>query len=159
VVGLTFAALGGFAPAHMMAQDYNFQPRLQWELRADGLPGAGSAVQLGGGANIPAGYYLRVGVAAAAGPIWRDDRAAPSARVDFVARYLLDPFREIRSGLYAGAGFTSRWDDATHWRGYLLVVAGLEGAEMRGWRPAIEVGLGGGARVSVVLRRARRNGR
>ena len=42
-------------------------------------------------------------------------------------------------------------------RGYLLVFLGVEGplplGERGGWVPGVEAGLGGGARVGVMLRR------
>ena len=146
-------------PARAVAQDYDFRPRLQWDVRADGLLASTAAAQFGAGANIPAGYYGRLGLSASAGPAWIGDRTVTSARVDFTARFLLDPFAEIRWGLYAGAGLSSRWDSSARWREYLLVIAGVEGPPVGAWRTAIEAGLGGGVRLGVVLRRTRRNGR
>jgi len=76
-----------------------------------------------------------------------------------VARYLLDPFREFRWGPYAGAGFSAQWNRGADWRGDLLLLVGVEGPAHEGWRTAVELGRGGGARLGVVLRRARSNGR
>jgi hypothetical protein len=156
---IVLAALACLAPASASAQDFDFRPRVQWEMRADGLLASPAAAQFGVGANAPGGYYMRYGVTAAAGPAWTRQAGSASARVDLSARYLLDPFHEIAWGLYGGAGLSSRWDEATHWREYLLVLAGVEGPERGGWRLAFEAGLGGGARIGVVLRRARHNGR
>src|ERR1700730_6767551 len=100
---------------------------------------------------------MRFGITAAAGYAWTHEAGMSSARVDLSARYLLDPFHEIAWGLYGGAGFSSRWDEASHWHEYLLVLAGVEGPAKGGWRAAIEGGLGGGVRIGVVLRRARQN--
>ena len=146
-------------PVATAAQDYDFRPRLQWDVRADGLFTSSAAAQLGAGANVPAGYYVRMGLSASAGPAWLKDGTVRSTRVDLTTRFLLDPFAEIRWGLYAGAGLSSRWDAAARWREYLLLIAGVEGPARGGWRTAIEAGLGGGVRIGVVLRRARRNGR
>jgi hypothetical protein len=155
----TLAALAALVPSIGAAQEFDFRPRLQVEARADGVLAATSGVQVGVGANVPSGYYLRLGLTAAAGPAWRDARTIASGRLDVSARYLLDPFREIRWSLYAGTGLTARWDEVSRWRGYLLFLAGIEGPEHRGWTTALEAGFGGGVRVGVVLRRARRNGR
>jgi hypothetical protein len=76
-----------------------------------------------------------------------------------MARYLLDPLRQFKWGPYAGGGFTAQWDRRANWHGDLLVLVGIEGPVRAGWRPAVELGLGGGARLGVVLRRARSNGR
>jgi hypothetical protein len=146
------------APAALAAQDYAFSPRVQWEARADALFGSPTSGQLGAGVNIPAGYYVRLGASVAAGGAQHAGRTSATARTDLVTRYLLDPFRELRWGPYAGAGLSVRRDDA-HWRGYLLAIAGIEGPVRGGWRTAVEIGLGGGFRAGIVLRRARTNGR
>jgi hypothetical protein len=151
--------LCAFASVNARAQNFEFRPPVQWELRADGLFASGRSGQIGVGANVPAGYAIRVGLTAAAGPAWEARGARPSARIDLASRYLLDPFKEIPWGVYAGAGVSMRWDDQSEWRGYVLIVVGAEGPEKGGWRTAVEAGLGGGARVGIVLRRARRNGR
>jgi hypothetical protein len=147
------------APTALAAQDYDFRPRVQWDARADGLFSGRGEAQLGAGANLPAGYYVRLGATVATGVTWRAERAVAGARTDLVVRYLLDPFREMRWSPYAGAGCTVHWDDAAHWRGYLLALVGIEGPPGRGWRTAAEIGLGGGFRAGIVLRRARANGR
>jgi hypothetical protein len=116
-------------------------------------------VELGAGANVPVGYYVRVQVDAGAGVARRDDRAVASGRVDLAGRYLLDPFREFRWGPYAGGGLTARWVDGSGWRAHLLVLLGMEGPASHGWRTAVEVGAGAGVRLGIVLRRARQNGR
>jgi hypothetical protein len=152
------ASLAAAAPL-AAAQAPSFKPALQWEARVDALAGSPAGGEAGFGANVAAGYYVRIGLDAAMGAAWRDGGAVTSARTDFVARYLLDPFKQFKWGPYAGGGFTAQWDRGANWRGDLLVVVGLEGPVHAGWRPAVELGLGGGARLGVVLRRARSNGR
>lgn len=156
VFATLFAAL---IPVAALAQEFAFQPRTQLELRADGLAGPPGALQFGAGANVPAGWYVRLGATLAAGPAWRDGRGVASARADVAARFLLDPFKEFPWSAYAGGGLTTRWNDPAGSRGYLLFLLGVEGPEHGGWRTAVEAALGGGARLGVVLRRARSNGR
>lgn len=159
LVVLTPAALVALTPPPLLAQDYVFAPRAQWEVRADGRFGASRAARFGAGVNVPAGYYVRLGAAAGLGPVRQDRRTVAGAQVEAVARYLLDPFREIRWGPYAGAGVSASWEDTARWRGHLVALIGLEGPERGRWRTAVELGLGGGLRAGVVMRRARANGR
>ena len=156
------AAALAAASSLAQAQPGFFKPAVQWEARVDALGGPPAGVQAGVGANVAAGYYLRIGMDAAAGVASRDGGAAPGARVDVVTRYLLDPFGEFRWGPYAGTGFTAQWDRRANtdtWRAGLLVVVGLEGPAHAGWRTSAELALGGGARLGVVFRRSRSNGR
>jgi hypothetical protein len=146
-------------PGCARAQADLFKPPVQFEMRADLLAGPPAGAQLGAGANVTAGSYIRIGADAALGASSRDGGAVASGRVDLVSRYLLDPFREFRLGPYVGGGFTAQWDRCANWRGDLLVIIGVEGPVHAGWRTAVELGLGGGARLGVVLRRARSNGR
>jgi hypothetical protein len=147
------------APAAALAQPDAFKTAVQFEARLDALGGPPAGAQVGVGLNVAAGYYLRIGADAAAGASSRDGAAVASGRVDVVTRYLLDPFHEFRWGPYAGGGFTAQWDRRANWRGNLLLLVGVEGPARAGWRTSVELGLGGGARLGVVLRRARSNGR
>jgi hypothetical protein len=153
------AAAAAAAPPALRAQTVAFKPPVQAELRTDLLAGPPAGAQIGAGANIAAGYYLRIGVDAAAGAATRDGSAFASGRVDIVTRYLLDPFREFKWAPYVGGGFTAQWDRRAARRGDLLLLAGVEGPARGGWLTSVELGLGGGARLGVVLRRARSNGR
>jgi hypothetical protein len=161
LVSVPLCWLGAIAaiPTCALAQSDGFKPRVQFEMRADLLAGPPAGAQLGVGANFAADSYIRIGADAALGASSRDGGAVASGRVDLVSRYLLDPFRESRLGPYVGGGFTAQWDRRANWRGDLLVIIGVEGPVHAGWRTAVEFGLGGGARLGVVLRRARSNGR
>lgn len=81
------------------------------------------------------------------------------ARTDLISRFSLDPFRQSRWAPYGAAGLSGRFRPAKAGgsRGYLLLVLGVEGplaaGKRTGWVPAIEAGLGGGARIAFVLRR------
>lgn len=152
---LIAATLAGAGPLAAQQSEPAFldAPRLEWrgDLAVRDVP----SFDLGGGVAWRAGYYARLAVLAGAGTEWRDQRAGGTAHVDIVSRYLLDPFRETRWGLYGGAGATVRWTPRERAHPYLLLVAGVEGPERGRWRPAVEFALGGGARLGIVLRRAR----
>ncbi|MEX2181247.1 MAG: hypothetical protein WD771_04350 [Gemmatimonadaceae bacterium] len=125
----------------------------QWEVRLDATSARAPAVHAGAGLNVRAGLYARVGLAAALGGARAtDDRWDVSQRLDLTVRFLLDPFDERRFGLYGGAGVGARRDGSDQVVGSLLLVAGVEGGGTRGPRLAVELGLGGGARLGVVLR-------
>jgi hypothetical protein len=144
----------GMAPVRAMAQGLEGHP--QPEARVDVIAGAVSAVHAGVGVNIPAGYYARVGLVGAAGARLSGDAGA-SARVDAIARFLFDPFFEKRWGLSAGGGVSVRYDDDAGWRPFLAVVVDLEPPGRGPVIPALQVGVGGGVRVGVALRK--RDGR
>ena len=133
-------------------------PQPQWELRADWTTAQRDAAHLGVGLNIRAGWYARVGgllaLGAAEGPLeeWR-----ASQRADLTVRFLLDPYAERPRGFYAGAGVTVRRDGDAPLDARLLVLLGVEGRPDGKWVPSLELGLGGGLRLGVVLR-PRRSG-
>ena len=138
------------APAAAHAQETRVQP----ELRADAILSDRQVVQGGVGVNIPAGYYARIGVIAAGGADIESGFATAAGRLDVMARFLLDPFRQARWGLSVGGGVSLRAREGDRVRPYLLTIVELEGPRMHaGWSPALQVGLGGGVRVGVGLRR------
>ena len=124
------------------------------EVRLDVLGGRPSSVQGAVGVQIPTGTYVRVGLLAGAGAAMEDGGTSRTAgRVDVLARFLLDPFRQSRWGLSAGAGVSLRADPGERLRPQLLVALDLEGRRWRnGVTPAIQIGLGGGVRGGVGLR-------
>jgi hypothetical protein len=124
------------------------------ELRADLLFGHQSAAQVGAGLQIPLGYYARLGVTGAVGMRLDDISPRTDARVDVLTRFLLDPFRQSPYGLSVGGGIGVRAEPHERLRPVLLVAIDVEGRRSaRGWVPAIQLGLGGGARLGLVLRR------
>ena len=141
-------------------------PRIVPELRADLITGDRAAVQAGGGVHVPAGYYVRIGVVAAGGVSVDDPFGSgpgthrrASGRVDLLARFLLDPFRQTRYGLSVGGGVSLRADEGERGRVLLLVAVDVEGRRSaRGLVPALQVGLGGGGRVGIILRYAASTG-
>ena len=131
------------------------QQKLQSEGRLDAIVARSSAVHAAYGFTVPAGIYVRSGLIAGIGA----GRHGIEGRSDLIARFSFDPFRQSRWAPYAGAGLSGRYRSKLDGgsRGYLLVFLGVEGplplGERKGWVPAVEVGLGGGARVGVILRR------
>lgn len=136
------------------------RPRVQPEFRTDVIAGYQPAVQVGLGAQLPLGTYVRLGAIGAAGiGIGAGARAEGTvtrgARVDLLGRFLLDPFRQSRLGLSLGGGLSVRAEQGDRARPWLLLAAEVEGRRMRrGIVPALQVGIGGGARVGLVLRGA-----
>jgi hypothetical protein len=157
------AALLASAPTSMRAQQAP-SPAVMPELRADVLFGHQPAVQLGGGVQIPLSYYVRLGLDGAVGVRLRDDYLPSGsridARIDLVTRFLLDPFRQSRYGLSVGGGIGLRAEPGDHVRPVLLAAIEVEGQRWpSGWVPALQVGLGGGARVGIVLRKGQARAR
>ncbi len=140
-------------PASGAAQ-INQQP-LQAEGRLDAIVAHTAGVEAGFGVSVPAGIYMRTGLVAGIGA----GRHGLEGRTDLVSRFSLDPFRQSNWAPYGGAGisgrYRSRLDGGS--RAYLLVYLGVEGplplGHTSGIVPAFEVGLGGGARFAVILRR------
>ena len=127
-----------------------FQP----EVRFDGMGPRPYSAEPGVGLTYAAGYYARVslgtGYALPLEPTLNGNRW----RADLLVRGTFDPFRQQRVGLSLGAGLSYRRS-----RTYLAVVMDLEGREVRGLLPALQVGVSGGPRVGLILRRAIRGRR
>jgi hypothetical protein len=121
------------------------------ELRLDAIAANPAAVHVGAGFTIAMGTYVRSGFDAAIG----QSEDGISGRIDLVNRFHLDPFRQHRWAPYAGGGMTARFDDNRTNRYYLLVFLGIDSPAKKGIATSIEAGLGGGARLGIVLRKAR----
>ena len=122
-------------------------------VRADVVLARATALHGALGITLPLGNYVRLDGVAGAGVERTDGASRASARGDIVGRFLLDPFRQSRWSGYAGGGL-SALRSGGDWRGYLLAVIGVEGPGAHNMLPALELGLGGGARVGLVLRSA-----
>jgi len=141
------------------AQDFRFTPRFQPEVRVEGIVARYSGVAGMAGVNTAFGYYIRAGAAIGGGVVHGAAGARQTWRADLAMRFLLDPFAEHRWGPYVGGGVTVRRDGASSTEAGVLLILGVEAARRPRWTPAIECALGQGARVAVVLRQSRRNGR
>ena len=131
------------------------QQPLQVEGRVDGIFARTGGVEAALGVTVPAGIYVRSGLVGGLGA----GRHGLEGRTDFVSRFSLDPFRQSQWAPYAGAGVSGRYRSKLDGgsRAYLLIFLGVEGpldiGRTSGWVPAVEAGLGGGARISVIFRR------
>ena len=128
---------------------------LQSEVRVDGIFARSNGVEAALGVSVPAGIYVRMGLNAGVGA----GEHGVESRADFISRFSLDPFRQSRWAPYGGAGLSGRFRSPADGgsKAYLLVFLGVEGplpaGKLSGWAPAVEVGLGGGTRVGLILRR------
>jgi hypothetical protein len=126
----------------------------QIEGRLDAIVAHTTGFEAGLGLTVPAGIYVRTGLVAGIGA----GRHGVEGRTDLVSRFSLDPFRQSRWAPYGGGGISGRYrsklDGGSH--AYLLVFLGVEGplaaANRSGIVPAFELGLGGGARLGIILR-------
>jgi hypothetical protein len=151
----TCAVLAGSASA--AAQELAAPP-IAPQLRADVIDARDyTAVQAGGGVQIPAGLYVRVDLIGAAGVSVAHGNGASgtsaSGRIDLIGRFLLDPFQQARWGLSVGGGLSLLAREGDRVRPLLAVVADLERRRTTpGIAPAVQVGLGGGLRIGGALR-------
>jgi hypothetical protein len=127
--------------------------RLVPEVRVDAVGASPATVQGALGVEIPAGWYVRVGVIAGAGGSVEEGEQVAAGRLDILARFLLDPFRQSRWGFSAGGGVSLLAREGEQVRPQLLVALDLEGPRSSsGVSPSIQVGLGGGVRAGIGLR-------
>ena len=155
------AGLPAFASAQVRASSQSRRLPVVPEVRLDVLEGHPSSVQAAAGVEIPAGYYVRISVLAGAGAtVERDATSRAAGRVDVLARFLIDPFRQSRWGFSAGAGVSLRADPGDRVRPRLLAALDLEGRRSRyGFTPSVQIGLGGGVRGGIGLRWSGRTAR
>jgi hypothetical protein len=130
------------------------------ELRIDATSATVQRLELGAGAAIPLGTYVRLALLAGGG-LARDDRSGSptrgdrvaAARADVVARFQFDPFHQSVRGVYTGSGLSYLASKGERGHVYLTLLAGLELRDRGHVAPAIELGLGGGVRLGIALRR------
>lgn len=133
-----------------MAQPVSSPGKLAPEVRLDGIIARVSALHLGAGFSVAVGTYLRMGAVAGVG----SSRDGLSGRLDGMARFHFDPLRQSRWAPYAGGGLSGRFDRGEKARAYLMLLLGLDGPVYNEAAPSFELGLGGGARIGVIVRRA-----
>lgn len=141
------------AAAPLSAQDVLLP--IQPEGRLDLITGKHTALQAGAGVSTPVATNFRIGLVGALGA--SDDGL--SGRADAFVRFSLAEYAGAYAGggwtPYVGGGTTTRLDSGIDGsRTYLLGFVGYEGPATNGLQPAVEVGIGGGIRLGVVLRGA-----
>ncbi len=125
------------------------------EARGDLIAGRNTTLQLGVAALWPVSPFLSVGAVAGIGgtrPAAGDGRA--SGRAELVARFTPDPSPSARWRIYGQATAGVLAVRGSTGRALVSVAMGVERVSGGAVRPAIELGLGGGLRVAVALRRA-----
>jgi len=129
------------------------------EARLDVITGRSTSAQLGVAVTLGGAAYTRVALSAAAGRAWKHGESRGSARIDGVGRFHLDPTRASPWGLYFAGGVSGQYDGFERWRALLTTAIGLELPSRGKGVLAVELGLGGGVRVALALRRGRRDRR
>jgi hypothetical protein len=123
------------------------------EYRADVIDGRATSAEGGIGFTIPMGTYVRVAAIQGVGATWIAGEAALAGRTDLTARFLLDPLRQMPVALSVGGGVSVPYErGGSRVRPYLTAVVDVEGRRRGRFTPALQLGLGGGTRVGVVLR-------
>ena len=120
------------------------------EGRVDAIFSKKPTAQLGLGLSMFGGTYVRTGIVGAIGA----NEDGVTGRTDGFVRFHLDPFRQSRWAPYGGAGLSGRYDAGSRPRAYVLIFAGVDGPVRNGLTTSFEAGLGGGARIGVILRQA-----
>jgi len=122
-------------------------------VRADFLPDRDVGAQVAVGGAVAAAYNLRLAVDVGVGGVRRATQWEPTGRIDLLARWLSDPFRQSRWGLNAGGGIGVRFEADRTPRTIAIVTLGVEGRGDGRWVPGVEAGMGGGFRLGLTLRR------
>ena len=151
----TLLGLAGGVPWGGLPSGASAQPArraVMPELRGEWV-GSSPLLLAGAGLFTDAGLYGRVGATIGAGTYGSGPHPFVGEAA-LVGRFLLDPLRQAPRGVYVGAGVGVRGRRGASEQ-FLVAVAGLEGRGRGPAVPAVEVGVGGGVRVALVLRRAR----
>ncbi len=148
------AAAARVLPAQAAAP---LEPKAEFHAAAVLSPRANPMVGLG--VNVRAGWYSRVGLAALVGAAGSGGDWQLRQRLEGTARFLFDPYAQADHGFYAGAGLGVERAEGGQMQALLLAVVGVEGKAEGRVVPAIELTVGGGARLGIVLRGRRGQGR
>jgi len=133
----------------MLAVTRSLGAQLRGEAAIDYVRAAHERVEVSIGAAGRLGNYLRPTLRFSA-DVWNGADTSAVLRAEYVVRFMLDPLGQTAWGLSVGAGLGYRA------RPYLALVADLEAGRNPRFRPALQVTLGGGTRLGVVIRRSTR---
>lgn len=123
------------------------------EARIDVIAASRSVVQVGGGVDLPVSRYARLEAVLAAGPRLGAGGPEFSARADALVRFVLDPLVRLARSPYGGAGISLRHASGSTTPA-LVALLGLQLRTRGGYAPAVELGIGSGARLGIVVRRS-----
>jgi hypothetical protein len=143
------AILCAAAPSVMLCQN---AARVRAEVRTDAIFARVNLLHAGVGVAVRTAYNVRLHLAGAGGVAIKNGEQESSVRGDATLRLLLDPFGETTTGLSIGGGVGVLHDGFEKTRPVGILVLGIEGAARKPVVWALEIGLGGGARVGLVLR-------
>jgi hypothetical protein len=139
----------GLGPTTARAQEKQVAIGFVPSVRFDLIAGDVTAVHAGVGLRVPFSNYFALGGTAGAGL----SSSGFSGRLDYFARFSLDPYHYNTWEPYFGLGGTTRYDSGgPDTRTYLLGFVGFEGPKAGKIAPGFELGVGGGVRFGVTLR-------
>jgi len=142
------------------ARSQDAAPRVLPELRADAIVAHATAAQLGAGAFYALTGNFWLGADLAGGIVVGDDRRGrASARADVEGRIHFDTGLSPRWMPYLLGGISERVGGRARGMLYALAGIGVQGPTTHRVVPAVELGLGGGVRVGVVLQPGTSRGR
>jgi hypothetical protein len=148
LMAVVFLAMAGMQVEAQGTSKSKDPPSTVIEGRVDAIFSKKPTAQAGVGISMFGGTYVRTGIVAAIGA----NEEGVTGRTDGFVRFHLDPFRQSRWAPYGGAGLSGRYDAGSRPKAYLLVFAGFDGPVRNGLTTSFEAGLGGGARIGVVVR-------
>ncbi|GJG85591.1 hypothetical protein tb265_07720 [Gemmatimonadetes bacterium T265] len=141
------ARVAGAQPGTARTAGFGLRP----SVGATAVVGPHTLGLLSAGLEGDAGLYARLGLVAGVGATTGSGGRAVG-EVAGIGRFLLDPLRQAPRGIYATGGLAVRVERTARPRTFVLAGLGLEGRPLGRVVPAIEAGVGGGARLGVVLR-------
>jgi hypothetical protein len=149
---LSFVACLALVP---LTQGHGQVPRRRIlpEVRADVVMGETTTAHLAAGVHATSGTYFRLGIFVGAGSAWRDSACETSYRFELQGRFVLDPFRASRYGVYGIGGMVTTHDPFTNWQSRLVLGAGIELPAHGRAAMAVEAAFAGGFRISLATRR------
>lgn len=153
LLGAVLLALFLCGDASAQSQEARVTGALQPEFRVDWFGAAPSSVQGAAGGVLALTNYVRLSAVGGAGPAL--DGTGAALRGDVIVRFTLDPFRQSRWGVALGGGVSVRHDPGRGTRPLLALTMDVDPPGSGAWQPSVQVGLGGGIRAGVGLRRTR----
>ena len=146
-----FVLAGGDLRAQPAPRSATYRP----VARVDAFIARVDALHLGAGLTRDLGGYVRLDGVLGAGVASSGGTTEGSGRAEVVGRFLLDPYRQSRWGFYGGGGLLARLDAGDEVRAWVTLLFGAELPTSGRMVPALELGIGGGTRIGLVLRRGR----
>ena len=129
--------------------------RIRTEARADAFAARIDALHAGVGLATDLGTYFRLAGIIGVGAADVGSEIVASGRAEILGRFVLDPLRQARWGVYGATGVVARYEESPGTRGYLTLLLGVELPSDRPRVTALELGIGGGVRIGIAIREGR----